>query len=904
MACICKLLLVCLLFFLLHFPVISSSFLSNFSSNLCDKVEATALLQFKNSFLIDPTISKDIDCCQWDGVTCDPLAGHVIGLDLSCSQLIGPMISNNSIFLLHHLQSLNLGFNNFNSNIPRELGQLSHLEYLNLYDSGFFGHVPSEMAQLSQLRSLDLSSNHIIAMPNFGEIIANLTELRELHLYGVAINSIIPQSLTNLSYLTSLQLSNCSLQGKFPNDIIQLPHLQVLDVSSNEQSLCQFHNNLPTGAVPLRYWISRVAPFLGDYLISFLTQISRLLIQFFGDNSLSGMLPSWLFNLPLLELLYLRGNQFSGELNHINSNNNSLGTIDLSYNNISGSIPNAIFGLMSLSILVLGSNNLSGTVELDRFSKLKSLNDLDLSANNLSVTTINENANFTITWPQLEVLKLSFCNIIEFPSFLRSQENLSELDLSNNNIHGEVPKWLQDMGKESMNYLDLSQNSITGGLEDLRSWPSLRYVNLHSNRLQGPMPILPLFVEFFKASNNRLAREIPLSICDLTILRVLDLSHNRLSGEMPQCMGNFIFTLLLLNLGSNNLHGSIPWTFGINSVLTTLVLNGNQLEGRLPRSLVNCTQLKLLDLGNNKLNDTFPDWLGALPGLMILILHSNNFHGRVRTTKEEQQPFPKLQILDLSDNSFRGIFPSRLLNGFKAMMKDDGKNDALQYIDEKLFNNFECMSTESIVLTFKGVARELSRVLTTLVDIDLSGNKFRGAIPYSIGKLVLVRYLNLSHNNFIGSIPPSLGNLNVIESLDLSSNQLTGQIPRELVNLHFLVNFSVADNKLDGAIPHGEQFDLFENSSYLGNIGLCGYPLSKKCYLPLQPQSVENNPQSADFDEWKIILIGYGCGLIIGLVAGYYIFHARTPLWLLNLLRQKKFAIARASNKWQRQQEG
>ncbi|GMH05798.1 hypothetical protein Nepgr_007638 [Nepenthes gracilis] len=321
---------------------------------------------------------------------------------------------------------------------------------------------------------------------------------------------------------------------------------------------------------------------------------------------------------------------------------------------------------------------------------------------------------------------------------------------------------------------------------------------------------------------------------------------------MPQCIGN-LSNFLQLNLGSNNLHGSIPWTSGINNNLTTLVLNGNRLEGRLPRSLLNCTQLKLLDLGNNKLNDTFPDWLGALPRLLILILRSNNFHGHVRTSKEVQQLFSKLQILNLFDNSFRGIFPSRLLNGFKAMMEDDGKDDALQYIGEYISGYLDASVQYSIALTFKGIDWELNGILTTLVAIDLSSNRFRGAIPESIGELVLVRYLNLSHNNFTGGVPLSLGNLNVIESLDLFSNQLTAQIPNELVNLHFLEIFSVADNKLDGAIPHGEQFDSFENSSYLENIGLCGTPLSQKCgedrSPPPQPPPAENDPPSTDLDE-------------------------------------------------------
>lgn len=49
-----------------------------------------------------------MDCCTWDGVTCDLLTGHVIGLDLSCSLLNGIIYANSSLFQLRHLQTLNL----------------------------------------------------------------------------------------------------------------------------------------------------------------------------------------------------------------------------------------------------------------------------------------------------------------------------------------------------------------------------------------------------------------------------------------------------------------------------------------------------------------------------------------------------------------------------------------------------------------------------------------------------------------------------------------------------------------------------------------------------------------------------------------------------------------------------
>ncbi|GMH28648.1 hypothetical protein Nepgr_030491 [Nepenthes gracilis] len=105
----------------------------------------------------------------------------------------------------------------------------------------------------------------------------------------------------------------------------------------------------------------------------------------------------------------------------------------------------------------------------------------------------------------------------------------------------------------------------------------------------------------------------------------------------------------------------------------------------------------------------------------------------------------------------------------------------------------------------------------------------------------------------------------------------------------------MSQNRLVGPIPQGEQFDTFENNSYLGNLGLCGNPLSKKCgddEAPLQPppRMVQDDSDSkikGTFG-WAIVGIGYGCGTTIGLVAGYYIVIVRNPVWLLRLARRLK----------------
>ncbi|XP_047944008.1 receptor-like protein 9DC3 [Salvia hispanica] len=185
-----------------------------------------------------------------------------------------------------------------------------------------------------------------------------------------------------------------------------------------------------------------------------------------------------------------------------------------------------------------------------------------------------------------------------------------------------------------------------------------------------------------------------------------------------------------------------------------------------------------------------------------------------------EQSFPKLQVLDVSKNMFVGSLPDRYINKFQGMI--DAKEN--QTDDEAyLFLTFIEMK-----LTLKGLDQLLNRLLDTFTTLDLSSNRFCGNILPSIGNLNSLRYLNLSHNTLTGHIPSSLGHMSLLESLDLSSNKLGGQIPDELSRLTFLGKLKPFD-EYEGQIPQSIQLSTFGNEAYVGNEGLCGFPLTKEC---------------------------------------------------------------------------
>ncbi|PHT99035.1 hypothetical protein BC332_32028 [Capsicum chinense] len=634
-----------------------------------------------------------------------------------------------------------------------------------------------------------------------------------------------------------LDLSCCGLQGKFHTNssLFQLSSLKRLDLSYND--------------------------FSGSLISPKFSELSSLMHLDLSRSSFTGIIPAEISHLSKLQVLRiwtvdpyrLRLGPYNFEL--LLKNLTQLRYLELDSVNISSTIPLNFSSY--LTTLLLPATQLHGVLP-KRVFHLSNLEDLALSSN-------------SITGP--------------IPSNVSGLQNLKLLALSSNYLNGTIPSWIFSL--PSLSTLDLSNNSFSGKIQEFK-YKTLEFVSVKQNQLQGPIPKSLLNqqeLQILILSQNNFSGQIGSTVCNLKTLEVLDFGSNHLNGAIPQCLGE-MSRLIVLGLKNNSLSGTINTTFNTENQLRIINLYGNKLKGKVPPSLINCRYLEFLDLGNNELNDTFPSWLGGLPHLTILSLRSNKLHGPISDSRTHNL-FAKIRVIDLSSNGFSGNLPVSFFENFQAM-KINGENRGTQeYVADPYSGNY----ANTLIVTTKGLELELPRVLTTYMIIDLSRNRFEGYLPSIIGDLVGLRALNLSHNGLEGVIPASLQHLSVLESLDLSSNKIGGEIPQQLASLTFLAVLNLSHNHLVGCIPKGKQFDTFDNSSYQGNDGLRGLPLSKDCGgddgVPQATTPVELDDEEAeegDLISWQAVLMGFGCGLVIGLSIIYIMLSTYYPIWVSRMV--------------------
>ncbi|XP_054816981.1 receptor-like protein EIX1 [Prosopis cineraria] len=514
---------------------------------------------------------------------------HLSHLDLS---LIDFQLSPIPSFLgsVKQLRYLNLSYCFFSRRLPHYLGNLTNLQIIDLNE--FYGHdflvyelYMDDFTWVSQLSSLQYINIRGLYIENdINIIMQNITSLRFLDLSSNNLISTIP--LCFIKRIQHVNLSNNKfsvLQSSHPWNSKLTCNLKSLDLFPNNKFEGETYGSIKNISVCINNDLQELDLShneLKDLIESF-GQLKDLVYLNLASNSLNGPIPLFFRNLTKLEELILKDNQFNGTIPAFLGRFSYLRVLDVSSNYLTGNIPDDLRKLFNLKILDLSTNSLEGFLGEIILGNMSYLCDLRLGMNKLFIKLApNRLPPF-----QLINLNLSSCIIgTPFPQWFQSQKKFVNLDLSNTSLWGTLPAWFQ---QENLFVLDLSNNEINGQLPR----------NLHNM-------ILNLTSMFL--SNNLLNGSIPKSLCKLQSLQDLNLLKNKLSGKIPSYLGE-IESIELIDLSSNELSGAISQSFcGSYWFIQSLNLSNNSLHGELPSTLRSCYWLEILDLGNNQLYGIIP----------------------------------------------------------------------------------------------------------------------------------------------------------------------------------------------------------------------------------------------------------------------------------------------------------
>ncbi|KAK3135600.1 hypothetical protein QOZ80_5BG0420870 [Eleusine coracana subsp. coracana] len=225
-------------------------------------------------------------------------------------------------------------------------------------------------------------------------------------------------------------LDDAGLAGPLPGAAIaRLTALQQLVLSNVPGVNGTIPHNLTRLSATLSF-LTITSTGISGPVPPFLSEITALGYLSLSSNKLTGHIPASLGDMPNLYFLDLGSNRLTGTIPPLLlSRAPGDAYLYLSHNRLAGGVP-AEFAAVNFWTLDLSHNGLSGDASF-LFGANKPLENLDLSSNGFS---------FNLSAVQLP-------------------ENLNSLELSHNDIYGDIPEQVVDLMLE---YLNVSYNRLSG----------------------------------------------------------------------------------------------------------------------------------------------------------------------------------------------------------------------------------------------------------------------------------------------------------------------------------------------------------------------------------------------------------------------------------------------------------
>ncbi|THF99549.1 hypothetical protein TEA_020288 [Camellia sinensis var. sinensis] len=266
---------------------------------------------------------------------------------------------------------------------------------------------------------------------------------------------------------------------------------------------------------------------------------------------------SWVVYSTYYDFCVLKGYSLPGVLPPELVKLHYLQHIDLAYNYLSGTIPNE-WASMQLNFISVLVNRLSGEIPMG-LGNISTLTYLSLEANQFSGSV---------------------------PPELGKLSNLKTLVLSSNRLSGNLPPSFA--GLINLTDFRINDNNFSGAIPDfIQNWKQLTRLEMHGSGLEGPIPsnisLLNQLTELRISDINGTAQEFP-TLSNNTGLVRLVLRNCNISGEIPKYIWKMM-NLQMLDVSFNRLVGEIPNDINGKN-LKFVFLSGNMLRGNVPDSIL------------------------------------------------------------------------------------------------------------------------------------------------------------------------------------------------------------------------------------------------------------------------------------------------------------------------------
>jgi hypothetical protein len=304
------------------------------------------------------------------------------------------------------------------------------------------------------------------------------------------------------------------------------------------------------------------------------------------------------------------------------------------------------------------------------------------------------------------------------------------------------------------------------------------------------------------------------ALANLTLLSWFNASNFLLPGSIPDWFGFRMGALQVLDLRSCSVEGALPSSLGNLTNLTSMYLSHNNLTGQIPVSLGQLLSLSVLDLSRNSLNGLIPLSFMSLGNLSILDMSSNNLSGSI---PPGIGTLVKLQYLNLSSNNLSSPIPAQLGDLSSLVDLDLSFNTLSGSLlgDLRGLTNLRNMIIGDNLLG-GSLPDDFFATLTQLQSIVLRHNHFTGVLPGGLWSLPELRLLNVSGNNFSGMLPNSSSNTNAIAAvLDISQNMFYGGLTPLLRRFSFI---DLSGNFFEGSVPDYVPINASLDSNCLQNV--------------------------------------------------------------------------------------